>query len=328
VAEDGDGAVRRLLALLVLCAVLAGCGLGAGDSPSGGGTELTVSRNFGAEELGHDRRKTIPGGETVMRQLQRGFTVETRYGGGFVQEIDGVSGGRRSGRPVDWFFYVNGIEAEQGAAARRLSPGDRVWWDHHDWGAAMRIPAVVGSFPEPFINGAQGKKIPIRIDCAEDARRECHEVRERLEAAGAKVGGSGTLGTRAGPGVLRLLVGRWSEVRLDPTARRLEKGPKVSGVFARPDAAGEQFALLDPQGKTVRSLGSGSGLVAATRFLDQQPTWVVTGTDQVGVAAAAAALVEKRLADHFAVALENGREVPVPLPATATVEDTVSGTAP
>ena len=326
-AEDGARPVKRLLGLLVLCAAFAGCGFGAGESPPPGDTEVTVSRNFGAVEIGHDTRKSIPGGETIMRQLQRKFEVETRYGGGFVQEIDGVSGGRRSGRPVDWFYYVNGIEAESGAAARRLEPGDRVWWDHHDWSAAMRIPAVVGSFPEPFLNGAQGKRLPIRVDCAEDALRYCREVRKRLEAEGAKVGGTGTLGTRAGPGVLRLLVGRWSEVRVDPTARRLEKGPKVSGVFARPTADGKQFALLDPRGRTVRSLGSGSGLVAATRFLDQQPTWVVTGTDQVGLAAAAAALVEKRLSDHFAVALEQGREVPVPLPTTAS-EDTVGGTTP
>ena len=315
------------LALLLLCVAVAGCGVGSGGSSSGGGAEVTVSRNFGAEQVGHDTSKSIPGGETVMRQLQRKFTVDTRYGGGFVQEIEGVSGGRRSGRPVDWFYYVNGIEAEEGAASRRLEPGDRVWWDHHDWGAAMRIPAVVGSFPEPFLNGAQGKKLPIRIDCTEDALRECREVRERLENAGAKVGGTGTLGTRAGPGVLRLLVGRWSDVRLDPTARRLEKGPKVSGVFARPDEAGNRFELLDPRGATVRTLGPGSGLVAATRFLDQQPTWVVTGTDQVGVAAAAAALLEARLKDHFAIALEKGREVPLPLPATAA-EDIVSGTTP
>ena len=306
--------MKALLALLALCIVVAGCGVGSGDPPAGG-TQLTVSRNFGAEELGHEERKTIPGGETVMRQLQREFKVETRYGGGFVHEIDGVGGGRRSGRPVDWFFYVNGIEAEQGAASRRLSPGDRVWWDHHDWGAAMRIPAVVGSFPEPFLSGSQGQRIPVRVDCAEDARRECREVRERLKEAGAQVGGFGTLGTRAGPGVLRLLVGRWSEVRIDPTARRLEKGPKVSGVFARPDEAGRRFELLDPRGERVRTLGAGAGLVAATRFLDQSPTWVVTGTDQVGVAAAAAALVEERRKDHFAVAIERGREVALPLPA-------------
>ena len=319
--------MKRLLVLLALVLALAGCGLGAGES-STAGTELTVSRNFGAEEVGRDTRKTIPGGETVMRQLQREFDVETRYGGGFVQEIDGVSGGRRSGRPVDWFYYVNGIEAGEGAASRRLEPGDRVWWDHHDWGAAMRIPAVVGSFPEPFLSGPQGKKTPVRIDCAGDAQRECREVRERLEEAGVQVGGSGPLGVSPGPGLLRLLVGRWVEVRDDPAVRRLEQGPKVSGVFARPAASGKSLELLDPRGRPVRTLHEGAGLVAATQFLDQQPTWVVTGTDQVGVASAAAALVEERLKDHFAVALENGREVPLPLPATAQVEDTVSGTNP
>ena len=175
-----------------------------------------------------------------------------------MQEIDGVAGGRRSGRPVDWFYYVNGIEADSGAASRRLSPGDRVWWDHHDWGAAMRIPAVVGSFPEPFTSAAKGKKIPIRIDCAGDSRRECREVRDRLEDEGAQVGGSGTLGTRAGPEVLRLLVGRWAEVRVDPTARRLEQGPKVSGVFARPSEDGSSFDLLDPT-RQVRAQRSARG---------------------------------------------------------------------
>jgi hypothetical protein len=306
--------VRRALVLALVALGLAGCGLGSGEAPSGG-AELTVSRNFGAEELGHAKVKSIPGGETVMRQLQRKFEIQTRYGGGFVQEIDGIAGGRRSGRPVDWFYYVNGIESESGAAARRLRPGDRVWWDHHDWGGAMRVPAVVGSFPEPFRSGTAGKRLPVRVECATDQRRSCDEVRKRLEAADVRVSGSGTLGTPAGKGVLRVLVGRWQDLRVDPAARRIEAGPKVSGVFARPSGDGRHIALLDPRGVQVRSLGGSAGLVAATRFVDQQPTWIVTGTDDVGVAAAAAALVEERLKEHFAVALEMGREVPVPLPA-------------
>src|SRR3712207_8032212 len=59
-------------------------------------------------------------------------TLFRSYGGGFVQSIDGISGGRQRGRSVDWFYYVNGIEGGSGAAARKLAPGDRVWWDHHD----------------------------------------------------------------------------------------------------------------------------------------------------------------------------------------------------
>jgi hypothetical protein len=192
----------------------------------------------------------------------------------------------------------------------------------------MRIPAVVGSYPEPFLSGPRGKKVPIRVECATSARDQCREVRERLEEAGVKVGGIGTLGSHAGTEVLRVLVGTWREVAVDPATKRLESGPKLSGVFARPASSGRSIELLDPRGRRVRTLGAGAGLVAATSYADQQPTWVVTGTDQVGVASAAAALVEERLKDHFAVALENGREVPLPLPATAEVEDTVSGTRP
>lgn len=313
--------MRRLAAILLaataLAAALAGCGLGAGDDKPEGVT-LTVSRNFGAERLGRAKPKHVPGGETVMRLLQRRFDVQTRYGGGFVQQIEGVGGGRRSGRPVDWFYYVNGIEAEEGAAARRLEPGDRVWWDHHDWGAAMRVPAVVGSFPEPFASGSQGKKLPFRVDCAADSRRECQEVRKRLELAGVEGGGTAVIGQQAGPGVARIIVGRWADVRRDPAAQRIERGPQVSGVFARFEHGGSRLALIEPRGGVLRTLGPGSGLIAATRLEDQQPTWVVTGTDAVGVAAAAAAVDEDRLLDHFALAIENGRGVPLPPPAGAT----------
>ena len=85
-------------------------------------------------------RETAREGETVMRLLQRSFDVQTRFGGNFVQEIDGISGGREGGRRVDWFYYVNGIESSEGAGERRLYPGDRVWWDHHDWEARCASP--------------------------------------------------------------------------------------------------------------------------------------------------------------------------------------------
>jgi hypothetical protein len=303
--------MRRAALLILLALAAGGCGLGAGDSQEGGAT-LTVTRDFGTRDIGSGSADPIPGGETVMRMLQRDFDVETRYGGGFVQRINGIAGGRENGRPVDWFYYVNGILAEDGAAAHKLSAGDDVWWDHHDWGASADVRAVVGAFPEPFVSGAEGKRLPVRLDCADAAAGACDEVAERLGEEGVKAGRSAA-GSFGGEGVLRIEVGVWSDVRRDAAVRRLEEGPKASGVYARPNAAGDEIALLDAEGETVRTLGPGAGLVAATKLGGEAPTWVVTGTDAVGLAAAAAQLEDAALDDHFAIAVEDGRPVPLPI---------------
>ena len=157
---------------------------------------MTVTRDFGTREVGTGSADPIPGGETVMRMLQRDFDVETRYGGGFVQQINGIAGGREDGRPVDWFYYVNGILADDGAAAHKLAAGDDVWWDHHDWGASADVRAVVGAFPEPFLSGVGGKRLPVRLDCADAAADACDEV-------AAPAGRGGREGGPLGRGRLR-----------------------------------------------------------------------------------------------------------------------------
>jgi hypothetical protein len=61
------------------------------------------------------------------------------------------------------------------------------------------------------------------------------------------------------------------------------------------------------------TLGRGAGLIAATTEGSQEPTWLITGTDAAGVAAAAAAFTPAALHGHFALALQGGRRLPVPL---------------
>jgi hypothetical protein len=304
--------MKRLAVVMLLALVAGGCGLGAGKKTASDG-ELTVTQDFGASTLGTHRIGAVKDSDTVMRVLQGDFDVGTRYGGNFVQEIDGVAGGREGGRRVDWFYYVNGIEAAVGAAERKVSPGDRIWWDHHDWTGAQRIPAVVGSYPEPFLDGSEGRKLPVRIVCLSGAGRACDEVEQRLGDAGVTDSGRSVLQQSAGREVLRLLIGPWSEVRKDTAARKLESGPQASGVFARPDRGGRRIELLDPRGRSAGVLGHGGGLVAATSIEGQQPTWVVTGTDSTGVAAAAAALDEDELRDHFAIAIDEGRTLGLPV---------------
>ena len=94
-----------------------------------------------------------------------------------MQSINGLSGGEEGGQPVDWFYYVNGVQATKGAAATDVHPGDQIWWDRHDWSQAEDIPAVVGSFPEPFLNGFGGKRYPVRVECADRLRQRLRHGR-------------------------------------------------------------------------------------------------------------------------------------------------------
>src|SRR5205807_6023073 len=142
-----------------------------------------------------------PGSETVMRMLERHFRVQTRYGGGFVQKIDGISG---TPSHRDWFYYVNGVEAPRGAAFTAVHRGDRIWWDLHDWSSTESIPAVVGSFPEPFVHGVGGKRLPTTLECASDVKSACDRVAAALRAVGVPTA-SQVLGTGSGTDSLAVL---------------------------------------------------------------------------------------------------------------------------
>ena len=307
---------RRLVAC-VLCAlalvlVAAGCGAGAGSAPDE--VKLTVTDEFGARTVLDRTGPEVRGDDTVMRLLQRNAEVKTRFGGGFVQAIGDLRGGRTGGRPVDWFYFVNGILAEKGAASVDVHNGDRIWWDRHDWGAASRIPAVVGSYPEPFVNGINGERRPLRLECDEAVDAACDAIVAKMADLGV-VAGKSRLGTEKGEENLRILVGRWPEIRGDRAVEQLERGPKSSGVYARVSADGKTITALDERARPARRLGAGSGLIAATRWRDEDPVWIVTGTDAAGVELAAKeAFDESVLNEKFALAVADG--LPVSLPVT------------
>ena len=299
---------RRLLALAALATTVAGCGLGAGTSSSG--VSLTVTDGFGKKVVVLKDAAKTHGEDTVMRLLQRNAKVATRFGGGFVQSVDGLSG-KAGSSPIDWFYFVNGTEGSKGAASVRVRNGDRVWWDRHDWGAAMDVPAVVGSYPEPFLHGLGGKRLPVRIECSPADVPGCKQVSDLLGRAGV-VAARGGLAASFTKETLRVLVGLWAAIREDPAAKQIERGPQTSGVFARMSPDGRSLALLNGNGGVARTLGAGTGLIAATSFEHGRPVWVVTGTDVRGLTDAASSLESGVLRNRFALVTDRGRPLSAP----------------
>jgi hypothetical protein len=312
----GGRAGTVVVVALAAATTTAGCGFGPGPSTEGDAT-LTVTHDYGGERVLEATDADPPESETVLRMLDREAEITTRYGGGFVQSIDGVAGSIDGGRTSDWFFFVNGIESDRGAAEVAVRGGDRIWWDYRDWTDALRTPAVVGSWPEPFAQESAGEEaIPVRVVC-DALRRICGQVAERLAEEGVDAGierPREASGAEDQAPALRLLVGAWPAIDDDPAAAQLDRGPATSGVFARfaDGQRGWRLLGLDQGAEPVARLGAGAGLVAAVRDGDDPPTWLITGTDAAGVERAASLLRPGRLADHYALATLGGDTVPLP----------------
>ena len=294
---------------IAIAIAAAGCGLGPG--PGTKDASIVVTRDFGSDAVGQYTQKRVPGAETVLQMLERSFSVATRYSGNFVESINGHGG---NSNHLDWFYYVNGIEAPKGAGTTAVNHGDHIWWDLHDWVATDSIPAVVGSFPEPFTSGIGGKRFPTVLDCANDATAACGTVAKALTKAGVKVADQ-ALGGGSGSDSLAIVVGTYSDIRGVIASELIKAGPSQSGVYAQfVGANGQAIELDDPAGQVVRTLRGSAGLIAATEQPSlNEPAWLVTGTDVAGVEEAASALTPAKLHDHFAVAVAGGQDLPLPL---------------
>jgi uncharacterized protein DUF4430 len=170
--------VKRAGFAAILAVALAGCG---SSSTSGAGrATLWVTRDRGAVVLHAEK---IPSGVSAMQALDRVAAVKTRFGGRYVRAVDGLEEqGRRS-----WFYYVNGYLADRSAADYRLRPGDVEWWDYRSWRDPAQDPVVIGAFPQPFLNGYDGKRrATVVVSSDPRARAVARRLRARLLPAGAK----------------------------------------------------------------------------------------------------------------------------------------------
>lgn len=304
--------------IVALVAVLLLAGCGRGDADRGEGVRVVVTDDFGRTSIVDRRGVKVPSGgasvATVLNAVGRvGLTPDRRA----VASIDG----RAAAAGSAWTYWVNGIPAETGTlddklpsdrqrypdvravGQKKVYDGDVLWIDRHSTSGAARPRGVVGSFPEPFSHGADGKRYPLRVECADPRSKACRMVGDALVKYDLPVSVTG-LRSSYNPETARISVGTWSQVRDDPAARLAEDGAAVSGVYVRPAPDGRSFGLLDQTGRVARTVGAGSGLVFASRYRDEPPSWIVTGTDDASVQAAAAALDPAKLSDRLAALVQ------------------------
>lgn len=165
----------RALAALAVLVLLAGCGGSGGEK---GTAQLWVTRDRGATLLVDAE---VAAGQSLMRALAGEAEIETRYGGRYLQSVNGIAGSLE--RQRDWFWFVNGYEGDRSAAAYRLRDGDVAWLDYRAWEREGEARVVVGAFPEPFVHGYAGKKRTAVVRYEEGLANRAAAIGRRIGAS-------------------------------------------------------------------------------------------------------------------------------------------------
>ena len=306
--------------LLLMTALLCACP--PSPSPEAGAitVKIVATRNFG-QELMLAETIELPPGTPAMTALEKVAEVETAYGGGFVNAINGVKSGFTGTQQTmtDWFLYINGIQAKTGALDYILNDGDIQHWDFHVWSFRQSVPAIIGDFPEPLGHGYGGKVSPTIIAYADDFKKEADSLKDGLSQLGINnisIKRLGELSADEKESANLILLGTINSELISELNDIWDK----LGFFAHFEE--EKLVIFNAEGEVAAEYGAGVGLIQATQNpwhpkgigAAENVVWLISGTDSAGVKSALDALTNHPTKIQYAGAavIASGEIIRVP----------------
>jgi len=307
--------------LLLGAVILCGCSTQPGQGSGGNITVRVVSTRDLGGSLMFDETIDVPQGTSAMDALKLVSEVETAYGGGFINAIDGIrsaytGGGDEKG---DWFICANGILSNAGALDYTLHDGDILHCDFHQWSFRTFIPAIIGDFPEPFLHGYEGEVRPTVIayeDRFEDMASELESMLAGLGVADVTIQRAGDLEGSTKQHSNLVIIGT-SDCDL---ISELNQAWNRLGFFVHFEDG--LMVVYDSEGKVEGEYGAGCGVIQATQNpwnprgigVCENVAWMVSGTDDAGVASAVDAMINRYDGFHyaFAAAITDSEVIRVP----------------
>ncbi|AOY77662.1 DUF4430 domain-containing protein [Clostridium formicaceticum] len=306
-----------LVVLLAMALLIGGCSNPPDTIP--GEINLLVTRDFGEEDI-FDEIIQLEVQTSVMDLLNQHLDIETEYGGGFVNGINGLISGYTNTaekEKSDWFYFINGIMTSVGATEYFPTDQDSIWWDYHSWGDIPFTPAVIGAFPQPFLNGYQGKNPGTLILAGKDCEALADSLEGYLKQAGVEdvevQAYQETLAANREKMIIVLAL--WEELSKSSFWQGVQDHRDKTGWFA--ELSEEAFYSLNIKGEQQTSYSQevGAILSTATGMGDATPLWLLTALDMEGMRNVMDVLVkdEDKIAKKFGVLVTNSEVIGLPV---------------
>lgn len=308
---------KLVVLLMAMVLILGGC-----SSPpdiATGEVNLLITRDFGEEVIFAEDIK-LDTQTSVMELLNQHLDIETEYGGGFVNGINGLTSGYTNTiekEKSDWFYFINGIMTDVGATEYFPTSRDSIWWDYHSWGDIPFTPAVIGAFPQPFLNGYQGKNPGTLILVGEGCEEWGASLRDYLKKAGVAdiEVADYQEGLAADREKITIVLALWEELSESSFWKGAQDHRDKTGLFAELDTdafyslneKAERQNVYDEDVGAILSTGMGMG--------DSTPLWFLTGIDRKGLGAAVEVLIrhEDRISRKFGVLVTESEVIDLPV---------------
>jgi len=281
---------------------------------------VVVTRNFGSQLL-IEENVDFAEDMTAMDVLQQVAEVETKYGGGFVDAINGIGSSyeESNGQKKDWLFYINGISVRTGAEGYTLHEGDIQHWDFREWSFRQFIPAIIGDFPEPFVHGYHGIIYPTVVVYQDGWQESAEQIADSLNQLGVSniaTSSIDELSVQDKETANLVLLGTSDHLFIEEANQAWGK----LGFYTR--FYNGYLEVYNAAGDLIAENGAGTGVIQATQSpwnpkgtgACENVVWLVSGTDEDGVEEAVDTLVNhyEDLKYAFSVVVDNGKLIRIP----------------
>jgi len=280
--------------------------------------DLWVTTGFGSATI-DEELKDYQQSYSIMDILRQTTEVETAYGGGFVQAINGITSTYtnifNSDKKKDWFYWINGLNANVGANDYLPKDGDIIWWDYHDWSHTVGPNAVIGTFPQPFVNGYNEVNNGTEIWYTKNNEPEAETLQKLLlnknvEKVTTNLFQQQDLYDRS---KMTILLGEWSELKNNQQLNDLfQQGTKL-GLFA--GIKDQKIYTTYVNGGISESFDSNSVLIVSIAQSpgDTHPLWLIIGLNSEDIEQALTVLQDgQMIKKKVGVVISNGKVFDLP----------------
>ncbi len=280
---------------------------------------LLITSDFGCKIL-FNKKVSVDNSPTVLDVLKANLDIKTKWDGSYVSNIMGMEthNGGIAGNNMDWFYYVNGICCDSGAADYNVKPGEVIWWDYHKWqNTGFANSAVIGSYPEPFIHGFRGKVGTTTVMSSAENLQLAHAMEQALKNQGVysittMEFDNNWLAKAQQP---TIIVGTWDELKKLEYLESFNKAYRKTGASVHFTDQG--IELLNYKGDAAQTVERGVGVIVASGsgLGDDSPLWLIAGTDQEGLQQAIDLLIKnpQQIFGFYNTAIISGDIIRLPL---------------